>query len=321
MARPLRAMGHGFLSILKLHRFSDPQYGIVGHDTNALRDQLAYLRRYRYRLLSLTDLLQSLETGTDDAATPGVAFTVDDGYDDFARIGAPIFAEYDCPVTLFVPTGFVVGQLWLWWDRVAYLFHATRRATLQLQLGPATLPYCWGTPAERAAVQQDVLYRLERVDAAARDAAIGDLARQCDVELPAKPPPAYAPISWDDVRRTAQRGATFGPHTVTHPILPLTTDATCEWEIEQSYHRLRQQTDAWVPVFCYPAGQAGPRECEAVQRAGLQAAVTSFASHAAPPRSDRGPVDGFAVPRFPHPDDRARLVQMVSGLGRLRGLF
>ncbi len=321
VAPALRALGRGLVSIFTLHRFANPEQGVVGHDPAALRDQLAYLRRHRYRLLGLTDVLRLIEDDGGDRKAPAVAFTVDDGYAGFARV-APIFAEYDCPVTLFVTTGFVDGQLWLWWDRVRYLFEHAQRSSFRLGLGSEHRSYQWATPAERAGVKDDVIHRLEWVDAPEREAAIIALSEQLDVELPTKPPPAFAPISWDDVRRTASLGATFGPHTVTHRILSLAPDQACDWEIQESYRRLRQETDACIPVFCYPNGERrafGQRELEAVQRAGFKAALTTLPGYIASlSRGDGGALARFALPRFPFPDDRPHLVNVVAGLSRLK---
>lgn len=306
-APALRTLGRGLVSIFTLHRFADPELSVVGHDPAALRDHLAYLRRHRYRLLSLTDVIRELEEGGGGGA-PAVAFTVDDGYGGFAPIAAPIFAEFDCPVTLFLTTGFVDGLLWFWWDRVTYLFQHTRCCSLVVDLESQARSYRWSTPGERSRVQQDVLCRLEWLDGLEREATLARLSRQLDVELPASPPPAFAPISWDEVRRTAKLGVTFGPHTVTHPILSLATDEACRWEIEESYRRVRQETDAWVPIFCYPNGEPrafGQRELEATQRVGFRAALTTVRDYAAARhlRTHRA-LGRFALPRFPYPDDR-----------------
>jgi peptidoglycan/xylan/chitin deacetylase (PgdA/CDA1 family) len=315
----LHPLGHGLVSILTLHRFADPEHGVVGHDPAALRQHLAYLRRHRYRLLSMTDVLKVLEEGDSGSAQPAVAFTVDDGYADFAHTAVPIFAEYDCPVTLFVPTGFLDGQLWLWWDRVTSLFRHTQRCSLVLRLGPEERPYRWATPDQRDLVRQDVLDRLNGTDAPEREAAIASLSEQLDVEVPASPPPAFAPIGWDDVRRIANLGVSYGPHTVTHRILTRAPDEACTWEIEESYRRLRTQTAACVPVFCYPAGKAGEREMRAAQRAGFRAAVTSTPGYAAPDGGrEWGPLRRFALPRFSCPHDRPHLVTTVSGLVHLK---
>src|SRR5947199_34779 len=114
LAPALRTLGRRLLSIFTLHRFTDPDLGVVGHDPALLRYHLAYLRRHHYRLFSLTDVVRQIEnggTGGWGGRAPAVAFSVDDGYAGYARIAAPIFAEYDCPVTLFVTTGFLDGQL------------------------------------------------------------------------------------------------------------------------------------------------------------------------------------------------------------------
>src|SRR5207244_12688811 len=158
---------------------------------------VASLRSPRYRLLSLPAVLQLLDAGEPGPGVPAAAFTVDDGYSDFARIGAPIFAEYDCPVTMFVTTGFLDGHLWLWWDRVAYLLTRTRRSSLRLALGPEERRYRWSTAGALAGVQADVVDRLQWLDGAEREAVIAGLTQQLEVELPANPPPEFAPIRWD----------------------------------------------------------------------------------------------------------------------------
>src|SRR5207302_3065083 len=132
-------------------------------------------------------------------------------------------------------------------------------------------------------------------------------------------------ISWDEVRRTAKLGVTFGPHTVTHPILSLATDQACRWEIEESYRRVRQETDAWVPVFCYPNGEPrafGQRELEATQHARFRVALTTVRDYAAARHlRAHGALGRFALPRFPYPDDRPHLVHFVSGLLRLKRML
>ena len=157
LAPALKAVGRGLLSILMLHRFTQPEVGVFGTDPATLRDQLAYLRRHRYRLLSLTDMVSLLEGRDGRWTTPAVAFTVDDGYAGFASVAAPMFAEFDCPVTLFVTTGFLDGRLWLWWDRAGYVFTHASRSSVVVRLGSEDRAYGWSTPDELARVRDDVI--------------------------------------------------------------------------------------------------------------------------------------------------------------------
>src|SRR5947209_9480396 len=90
--RMLRPLSAGAGSILMLHRFADPDYGAPGVSPRLLAQRLETLHRLRYRMLRVDDLLRSLIAGVRPRAGT-VAFTVDDGYRDFARIAAPIFAR------------------------------------------------------------------------------------------------------------------------------------------------------------------------------------------------------------------------------------
>src|SRR5205814_226357 len=88
-----------------------------------LRTTLEYLRAQGFYFLSIDELINSLRERRP-LPRRAVAFTVDDGYFDFAERGARVFAEFDCPVSMFLVTGFLDGELWLWWDKVRYLFSA-----------------------------------------------------------------------------------------------------------------------------------------------------------------------------------------------------
>src|SRR6476659_3437826 len=83
--------------IFMLHRFPDPELGNASsHDVAAIRAGLAHLRRNRFELISLASLFERARQG--ERLGGAIAFTIDDGYLDHARIGAPLFAEFDCPV-------------------------------------------------------------------------------------------------------------------------------------------------------------------------------------------------------------------------------
>jgi peptidoglycan/xylan/chitin deacetylase (PgdA/CDA1 family) len=246
-------------------------------------------------------------------------FTVDDGYADFARVIVPVFAEFDCPVTVFLVTGAVDGTCWFWWDRVEFAVESTKCKGIGLDLPGRTVNWPCETPRERAATVALITESLKVMPNEQKELSLTMLAERLEVEIPAKPTPRYSAMSWRDVRRCATMGVTFGPHTVTHPILPTVTDTDAKWEVLESWRRLRAECDAVVPVFAYPSGVFSVREVSILAGSDLTAAFTTkprYASRAALHAPD--PRTRFTVPRFAYAGDRAAFVQVVVGAERLK---
>jgi peptidoglycan/xylan/chitin deacetylase (PgdA/CDA1 family) len=300
-----------------LHRFRHAERGVEGHDPATVRRVLGWLRRERFELVPLDELVRRLE-GEGPPLERAVAFTIDDGYADHAEVAAPLFAEFDCPVTTFVVSGFLDGALWLWWDRIAHAIRHAARPGAEVPLGDDVVRVAWRSDEERDAACLAFVERCKRVPEAEKQAAIGRLAEALEVSLPAAPPPGSAPMSWDDLRRAEAGGMRFAPHTVTHPVLARTGDTQAEHEIRESWARVRAEARHPVDVFCYPNGQFadfGPREV-AIQRAcGLTAAVVGELGYA---ERAREPDGRYAIRRFPFPDDVGVAAQYAGGFERLK---
>jgi peptidoglycan/xylan/chitin deacetylase (PgdA/CDA1 family) len=313
LLRPVRPRA---ATIFIFHRFADADTGSPGHDPAALRRNLAFVRRHRLHVVPLADLIATLEAG--DEPRPGtVVFTIDDGYADFAHVAAPIFAEFDCPSTVFLVSGFVDGSIWLWWDQIEYMFHQTQRRHVALDLEGRPFRATWTTGTEALTRAWNLAEMLESVSDRSRQRVLIELATQLEVSPPARAPAAFAAMTWDDVRRCEGMGVTFGPHTVSHPILARVDDARAAFEVRESWARVRAQTAAPVPVFCYPNGSAsmfGERDVQAVQACGLRAAVTTTPRHVTRKQYRAAPDARFLLPRLAYFDDLPHFAQMVSGV-------
>jgi peptidoglycan/xylan/chitin deacetylase (PgdA/CDA1 family) len=305
-------------TIFLFHRFSAPDLGISGHDPAVLRDSLAHLRKQKYDLISLRDLFSKLREG--EPLRRAVAFTIDDGYIDHAQVAAPIFAEYDCPVTTFLVTDFVEGKTWFWWDKIAWIFDGTQLSKLRARLGDAEIEYVLDSPEARAAACNDLNLRCQDASESERLNCVMELSRTGDVELPGSPPARLKGLSWDDARKLEKQGMTFGPHTVTHPILSSTSAEQSEFEITESWKRLSAEVTQPVPIFCYPNGRNrdyGQREIDTIRRLELWGAVVADRgfSAAALRSSDEA---RFRVLRYGYRDSVPYLLQCVSGLEAIK---
>jgi peptidoglycan/xylan/chitin deacetylase (PgdA/CDA1 family) len=303
-----------------MHRFAMPDLGVRGHDPIVLSQHLEYLRRRGYALLSLSDLLDHLDRDIP-LQKNAIVFTVDDGYTDFAEVAAPVFERYDCPVTVFLVTDFVAGRQWNWFDRISWAFAHSLRQQVTIEVSGERLRFHWATPAERELAGNDVIARFKGVTDQAKERMIRTIAEALEVEIPARPPDGYRAMGWDEIRACARKGVTFGPHSVTHPILSQVDDARAEREIAESWRVVRDSTDAAVPVFCYPNGTSmdfSGREKDYVARAGMRAAVSAIAGCVESRRFTMGSGDRFSLPRFPYFEHKSRFVQVASGIESMK---
>lgn len=329
IAQLFRPFQHGAVTIFMLHRFADSEYGNRGHSIDGLRANLSFLRRHHFRLLGLPELLNELDECRLGSA-PAVVFTVDDGYGDFARVAAPVFAEFDCPVTVFTTTGFIDGGFWMWWDKIIWALSESKRKSVELQVGPDCYGYSLDSRAARWRASTDLIERVKKYPDAVMHAAIDDLLRLADVALPRELPRMFLPMTWDEISHCANQGVTFGPHTVTHPLLSRVDDARSLAELHGSWARLRAATSAAIPVFCYPNGDYASftdRERHTIESMGMRASVTAEQHFTTSAYARVGPaaVTTVELPRYCYPDESFQFRQIVSGIERvkrnLRGLL
>lgn len=303
-------LGRG-ATIFTLHRFAHPDGDADGLSPAVLDQTLARLRADGFRFVSLESLVRAARE-QQPLPDRSIAFTVDDGYFDFAEVAAPVFASHDCPVTMFVVTGFLDGTQWMWWDKVSLLFDKTRHNSVELDgvVGPLS----WSDDASKDAVAGLIAQSLKRLSTAEKLRQIDCLAEALEVDLPDLPPSKYRPMSWQQARECSRGGADFAPHSVTHPILSRASDEQVRAEIAGSWQRVRDEVPGALPLFAYPNGGAddyGAREIGLLQESGMLGAVTTRPGHVRLPLSGD---DCYQLPRWDLTPDRVRMDQVVSGL-------
>jgi len=327
LAAALRYAQTEYATVFMLHRFRDGASGTTGLDARLLREGLEYLRRNRFELISLDELFRRL-AGDGPPLRGAVAFTLDDGYRDQAEVAAPIFREFDCPVTTFLTTGFLDRTLWLWWDKIEYIFKQTSVPSFETTLNGTKVRYDLASDMDLGETSSEFAERCKLVDDEEKDAAVDQLAAAAEVDLPASAPPMFAPMTWDEVRSCEKLGMAFGPHTVSHPILSQMSAERAEHEIAESWRRVRSEVANPVRIFCYPNGEQaevrggvgdfGKREVLMLQRLGFLGGFSTERGYAVPRTFQRRSEEPFVLRRLTFPEDHAALAQCASGIERLK---
>ena len=293
------------------HRFDVDVPGQRSHSTTSLVSILEWLRRSRHRLVGIDEVVDAVR-GRRPPLGRAVAFTLDDGYEDQGDV-VEVFERFDCPVSVFLTSGFVDGAVVPWWDQLADIIdHGPPELLAEWPDGPVRVTASEARrPAVRALEERAKVWRPE-----VRNEAFAALAAAAGTDVPSTPRPDGRPLTWDRVRALERGGlARFGPHSVSHPVLGVLDDASAAAEIEGSWHRLQDELAAPLPVFCYPNGRVvdfGEREVRLVREVGCVGALTGEVGYA-----DAAPADAYRIARIPLPPDVGDAARWVTGFETL----
>ena len=302
-----------------LHRFATDEQREHRLHTTDVAATLEWIRRRRYRTLDVADLIAEVVDGRT-GGLPAVAFTIDDGYDDQASIGIPLFLQYDCPVTTFLATGFLDRLHWMWYDQIEMILQSADASTIELELPDGIMQLRLGDQESRNNAVAALVARCKAQLSIDGRAVAAQLAERLQVSIPIEAPRAYAPMTWEDARRLEAKGARFGAHTVWHPVLSHLSVERAASEIQESRERVSRELRNPSPVFCYPFGGAAdfrPDEIDACKQSGFAAAVTAMAGYPTVQTLGRDPAARFRVPRFPYESGRYSNLQIINGFERL----
>ena len=240
---PFRVANRSKVLILTYHRFSadDAEYKT---SAQAFAHHLDYLTEH-YRILPLGQVADCMATGKTLPQSVA-AITIDDGYQDFYDVAYPLLLKYRVPATLFVATDFIDRKGWLWTDKMRYITAHTATAELDVIVGGRTVRASLTTPTTRRQAADKITALLKTLPNDQKEESLKQMAAMLGVVLPALPPTQYGAITWAQAREMDNEGIEIASHTVTHPILPNTSDAQLRYEVSVS--RARLEEEQWCGV-------------------------------------------------------------------------
>lgn len=304
--------------IFMLHRFISPNNPDRGYDPARLEQYLKYLRGNGYTFVSVEQIINSL---INDQALPtrSVAFTMDDGFEDQATIAAPIFLKQDCPVTIFLISGMLDGELWPWDDQVAYLINNSQKIEFTLELSSHSQTFKLSNNNRRSRCILLIQNMIKSLDAERLDSYMFAISEATEVTLPKSAPPEYKSMSWGQARKLESQGIQFSPHTRSHRILSQLNRTSSHHEIHNSCERLSDELKSPAPIFCYPTGRAedfSDREIDIIKQEGLIGAVSTEPDFVSRHRDEMNYL--YRLPRYSLPDSFEDFVQYSSWIERAK---
>lgn len=297
-----------YVPVFMLHRFQCNNLNIDGHDTSLLRFALEYMRKKKFNFVSIDEVALAIKN-QELLPERSVAFTLDDGYWDQVEATSITFANYDCPATYYVTTGFIDEDLWFWDARIRYIYDQAKiKDNLNIKKQFPNIPIDESIKDDVAA---QLIFGLSCKPLVEIEKYISDIALFFEVDIPANAPDKYKPTSWDRLNHMVRMGMLVGAHTHSHPILSRENDEDSKNQIFNSRDKLKEKVTDFSKVFCYPVGRAedfGVREERFAKEAGYMGAVSTVAGPAC--IYDRQSL--FSIPRYGFPDHRSDVIQYAS---------
>jgi len=306
-----RLVGCG-IPIFMLHRtYPDNTPGEIQTPAH-LRRCLNYLKIKGYHFTSVAEILHSITSNTP-LPRKSVAFTIDDGFHDQASLAAPVFIEFGCPVTIFLVTDFIDGKSWPWFSKVQHLVDQARVTHLELEINQQKKRYSLVSSSDKNIARRKITNLIKSTEWEYLDPILNKLSESLKVEIPDLPPEQFQPITWNRIKELENAGISFGPHTLTHPILSKVDTETAEKEILGSWQRLKSTLKNPVPVFCYPNGELadfGDREIQLLKNTDMVGALSTIPMQY---RTDLKSTDiTYKMPRYSLPDSFSDFIMYCS---------
>jgi len=292
--------------ILMYHRLgnrADPRKT----DVAAFSRQMEHIAR-RWRVISLTELCEALRSARP-VTRNAVILTFDDAYADFYEFAFPILSRLRLAATLYVPSAFVDGQIWLWPDRLRFVFENASATSVVLQLNGGIRQWRLDTPEASFKAWNDVADHLLTLRSTEREAKIDEIARELAVRVPERPIAECRALTWDQIREVAANGIEIGSHTCAHARLAIEDVEEQRQQIVNSKYRIEEMLQIPVRHFSYPHGgreDFTPATRALVGKAGYESAVVGF--------SDARILDDvLALRRYSVLNSRLNFKKAVSG--------
>jgi peptidoglycan/xylan/chitin deacetylase (PgdA/CDA1 family) len=319
-ARPLfRRIMRGRSTIFMLHRVTNAATGVSGHSVEFVREALRELQASGARFVSVREMVEAYAKGSG----PGddwVAFTIDDGFADQGELVRSAFVPSGCPVTIFLIAGFLDGKLWPWDDQLAYIVARADAAVSDVTVDGHKVKVALHTSGQRHQTLADLRNLCKSIGNSNLYALIGAIGQQLGVSVPATPPPAYTPLTWEEARALELLGGVdFAPHSVSHRIFSQLNNEDAAAEIADSWRRLREELRRPLPVFAWPTGRPGDyttRDIALLQTSGLSAYATTEPDYSFVGKRATDAVPPYSLRRFSLPTRIRDVLQYGSWIER-----
>lgn len=289
--------------VLFYHKVQRRPVGVWGEHVLAAEEfeqHIAWLAR-EYQPVPLSLLVEGLR-GNSLLPPRTVALTFDDGYRNNLAVAAPILRRHGVPATLFVATGLVGTNQWMWAYELEHLFARYPLGRIAECARHPVLAHLCALGLDKRVTMMACVEYLKLAPMEELHEVLGRLRSR----LPVEQDEENRFLSWDEVRRLRDAyGFELGAHTETHPILHHLAPEEVDRELRACRDTLERELGTRPTLFAYPNGDTTPEVTEQVGRY-FTAAFTTCSSACSPS------LPLLELPRIAAPERVSELAHLLT---------
>jgi peptidoglycan/xylan/chitin deacetylase (PgdA/CDA1 family) len=291
--------------VLTYHGVLPEGYRIIEQDldgslvsANSFRQQLRLLRD-RYNVISPEEFLHWCEAG-GELPQHAVMLTCDDGLRNSLSGMLPILQEFGFKCLFFVTGASLSPTPTMLWYEELYLMFLAVPGILALELPEIGLQ-CKASQPEKRSLWWQVVRKLSQIDLHHRKTMLETVRMQLglgerwDAEYEdSMLKQRFLTLNLAELRQLAAVGMCIGAHTLSHPLLAVSSPETAWREISESKQALEKNLAQEIWALAYPFGDSSSvtsREFQMAEQAGFKSAFVNVAAGLGTPAPK------FAFPR------------------------
>ena len=238
--------------VFNYHRIGDSSHtaydpNIFSCTENEFKEHISFYKN-EFQVISTDDLVDMFEEGQSVDKKYAV-LTFDDGYIDNYEVAYPVLKKFNLPATFFLTTDYLDNPQIPWWDEVAWLLKKSKINRININNKVITI--------DKNNIEisiRSVLKEIKSEKQIPMAEKIGDIRKQCQMELTEDARTKNLFINWEQVKEMSDGGMFIGSHGVSHNILSHLDEKSQLSEISNSKSRLENMLGKTIETIAYPVG-------------------------------------------------------------------
>ena len=264
--------------------------------------------------VSLTDVLSNKSLPPNP-----VVLTFDDGYKNNYKYAFPLLKKYKVPATIFITTGFIDQNSYIWTDRLEFILDNGSNKNIDVTWENKRLELELSTDEQKVKTINNIKNYLKSLAESEKLIFLDQLQETLEIDYNwDRIPAVLSPLTWNEIREMKESGLiSIGSHTVTHPMLSKCTYEQQGRELKFSRQRIVEELKEDCVLFAYPNGKQVDYNQETIRllkESGYLLAVTTNIGYV-----DSTSRDNIQLNRFGTDITLEALGMVVTKMSRLVG--